>query len=302
VSNRILLFSQSPHEGFLKLYEGILKAVFRKFRKTVIFSRLPYVSVQEKKAYRIVKEEIERCDGILGACGDLSEECASAVLEASKPYAKFHCCGRKAVISPVMGEEEKKEDRCVYAIKSLEYKNAENTVKAMIKSLKRKDATVVTDSGESPVNKMISSIAEEICLKTADIKLQKMSMEEIMWQCKNIESFPDVFITGENERAATAFMCSLRPSLGGYIRYEGEKKSLYTAEKLPFSEITGSAALSAAMACAAMLENELEMQSAAEWLRRAAAISWEKCENPGEEAFLNEIITHINEKMRNRKN
>ena len=84
------------------------------------------------------------------------------------------------------------------------------------------------------------------------------------------------------------------------MKCTGENGNVYLPEKLPFPEFTNSNVLCAAIACAAMLENELLMPSAANRLRRASALSWEKCEMESEEEFMTTLFHHINENVRQR--
>lgn len=301
MSNRLLLFTQYDGSEDIKLATDIFKTVFRKFRKTVYYSKLTHETVesQSEEAYEIVKNEIDRCDGVIGSAGRFSEKNAGTVFEAVKPYAAFHYCGRKCVVSPVLSLRVQNNDDFVECSKILAKKTAESTIEEVIKSVEGRKATIaVCDGAQDDFSRELTVAAERLFSRKSNITLERISLEEIIWQCRSIESFPDVFITGENENAALAFMCSLKPSSGAYVKYTGEENSVYMREKLPFSEITNNKALCIAAACAAVIEKELSMPKAADWLRRAMALSWEKCEKLSEEEFMLELSYRINDRIR----
>jgi len=300
VSNRILLFSQENNDDDILLHESILKAILRKMRKTAYYSRSPYLWISENGNAR-KDEEISKYDGIIGGKGVLRKEKAESLFDAIKPYAHFHFCGKKCVVSPYLAESSLEENGKICDSRILLRENALKTAEEILSLLEKRIATVVVcDSGRGGIEKELISVSEKLFARKENITLERKSPEEIMWQYKNIESFPDVVLTAENEALVTAFMCGLRKSFGGYVKCIGENGNVYLSEKLPFSEFTNSKALCFAMTCAAMLENELLMPSAANRLRRAAALAWEKCAADSEKEFMQTLFHYINENIRQR--
>jgi len=301
VSSKFLFLYNTPMQrAKLIKCEKVIKALFRKFRKSAVFTYLlTDTSPSCIDAFRlIIFDEIQKNDAVF-IDGDISKQMKDILGE----YAEVHFLKSCAIChpsSPVYVEE--KEDGVIFT-HILNHENLSKAVKiAMDLSFERKKRLTVCGDGDS------GSFFEEALTnafnKSMHLEKEYLSFDEALFMCMNtIPQFDVVLATEQTAKILqmhigyTGGFCS-SPIPDGYSVIHTDKGKVYTRQAFPYEQMDNTVLFSSLLAFSAILEKELSMKSAADWLKRASSLSFETHKKAEEDDFINKVISEIEKPMR----
>lgn len=299
MSNKILfLYLTSRQKTELQKCEKILKVLFRKFRKSVVFSYMPIdVSPSCRQLFKEkLYDEIQKNHAVF-ICGDISREEKDIVLrDILGEYAEAHFFKSCVICHPVScfsAENSNENIICTHTVKIKDIIRTIDTATALALQRKRK-LTVCTDEG---AGSFIKSEVFNSFDKSLHMEREILSFNEALYICmKSVPNF-DVVLSAEQVAVALKMhiICTIPD---GFSLFYTENGKVYTRQTLPYEQMDNSPLFSALIAFSAMLEMEFDMKSAADWLRRSSAFSFETHRNTDSEDFIQKVISEIEKPMR----
>lgn len=299
-SKFLFLYNTPMQRAELIKCEKVVKALFRKFRKSAVFTYLqtdtsPYCI----DAFRsMLTDEIQKSDAVF-IVSDISKQMKNILGE----YAEVHFSKSCAICCPsssVCVEEKEDEIICTHIL------NRENINKAVEiaidLSLKRKKKLTVCIDEDAGT--FIEEALANAYNKSMHIEKQHLSFDEALFTCMNTIPQFDVVLTTEQASKIlqmhigyTGGFCS-SPFPDGYSVIYTDKGKVYTRQTLPYEQMNNTVLFSSLLTFSAILETELSMKNAADWLRRASSLSFETHRNAEEDDFINRVISEIEKPMR----
>ena len=303
MSNKILfLYINSRQKVEFEKCEKVLKAVFRKFRKSAVLSYLQAdlsascIHLFKEKLY----EEIQKNDAVF-ISGDIPREDKSVILQKLlEEYAEAHFMKGCVICHPPSSFAVAECDGkvvCTHTVKSEDFSKAVNVANSL--SLKRKRRLTVCT--EESTGKFLEKAVFESFDKSLHIEKEKLSFEEALLICMNSVPAFDVVITTEQSTNAMKMHIGFAGAScipDGYSVIYTEKGNVYTRHTFPYEQMDNTPLFSALIAFSSMLENEFSMTNAAEWLKKAATVSFETHRRAEADDYITKVISEIEKPMR----
>ncbi len=307
MSKRIVfLYCTQKNREDICLYENIIRVLLRKFRQSALFS---YLQIDTSPPCRdrmcdLIHDETSRRGAIfLESDARNVFPCMDLLKVAFDIFASsYHISGR-AVCYPE--QEQKIEDSAEAVTYSKTYKkeNLEKTAKLSLEMAKKqKHSLSVCLMPTNEIDTVFLSEAEIILRKEKRILSELVSIDEMISLCmKTVPSFDVVLTAKEYAELIAMHLYSMPDIPSGFIVSHGEKHKIYRRKILPYEEIGNLSHLSSLLSIAAIFENEFEMKGAANWLRRALSIAFEKKSGSKAEDFVKSVIKEIETPIRKRR-
>ncbi len=306
VSNKILfLYLNLRQKAELQKCEKVLKSVFRKFRKSAVFSYMQIdvsPSCLDLFTQRLYKE-IQNNDAVF-IVGDIPVSEKNIVLrDMLGEYAEAHYLKSCVICHPSSSFNVVSNDSdiiCTHTVRHRDLEKAVNTATMLSLGRKRK-ITVCTEECMGPFLKNAVLDAYD---KSLHLEREYLTFEEVLFICMNSIPAFDVVLT--TEQAATTMrmhigytggFCST-PVPDGYSVIYTKKGKVYTRQTFPYEQINNTVLFSSLLAFSAILEKEFSMKSAADWLKKASSISFETHKTADADDFINKVILEIEKPMR----
>lgn len=305
MSKKILFLYFSPgHKAELSECETVFKAIFRKFRKSVLFS---YLQTDSSLSCReLVKKalfnEFNRCDAVLfngdkEACVEEEEFSKDALgLFATEQHIK----GR-VICFPAASLTAAYENGCITETQTTYRSSLQKAAELSVSLAKRRrhKLTICTQA-ESRADNLLLREVEYALGSEPHIRAEHIAFDEMVSHCMNtIPSFDVVLTTEQSAKIIAMHLRSLQKAPTGYLLRHTENARIYCRQLSPHEEMTAARAASILLAFSALLENELGMKSAADWLRRSVSLAFEQYAAAPKNEFLARVIFEINKPMRN---
>ena len=299
-SKFLFLYNTPMQRAELIKCEKVLKALFRKFRKSAVFTYLqadtsPYCI----DAFRsMLADEFQKSDAVF-----INMDISKQLKDILGEYAEVHFLKSCAICHPsssICVEEQESE---VIFIHTLSRENIDKAVKIAIDlSLKRKKKlTFCNDEDTGP---FIERAFTNAFNKSMHIQKEYLSFDEALFTCMNTIPQFDVVLSSEQTAtilqmhiAYTGGFCS-SPTPDGYSVIYTDKGKVYTRQTFPYEQMNNTVLFSSLLAFSAILEKDFSMKNAADWLKRASSISFETHKNALADDFINKVISEIDKPMR----
>lgn len=304
MSHKILfLYLKKEHRFALERCEDVFRAVMRKFRQSTLFS---YMEIDTSPTcYEEMKllflREIDRYDAVMLA-GD-RESCAEikAFIRTSAGFfAQEHHTAGRVICCPVSSLTFSKSDNSIIQTSSLLREDIQKAAKLSSGLAKRRkhSLTICTPSDEAGIEFLGEA---ERCIKLSDhIQAEYIAFDEMIRICQNTIAYFDVVLTDwQISEIIISHLNALQRVPSGYKIWHTEKARIYCKEHLACEEANNSFYASVFMAFSAILENEFNMKSAADWLRRSISLTFGQYASASCEDFTKAVISEINKPMRN---
>lgn len=280
--------------------EKVMKALFRKFRKSAVFTYLqtdtsPYCI----DAFRcVIFEEFQKNDAVF-IVSDISKQMKEILGE----YAEVHFLKSCAICHPSSSVCVEEQENAVRFIHTLSRENINKSVEIAIDlALKRKKKlTVCSEEDTSP---FLEEALRNSFNKSTHIEREYFTFDEALFTCMNtIPQFDVLLATKQTAEILQMHIgytggFSSSPAPDGYSVIYTDKGKVYTRQTFPYEQMNNTVLFSSLLAFSAILESELSMKSAADWLKRASSLSFETHKNAEEDDFINKVISEIEKPMR----
>ena len=270
-SKFLFLYNTPMQRAELIKCEKVIKALFRKFRKSAVFTYLQT---------------------------DTSLYCIDAFLcvlfdEFQKSDAVFINRDISKQLQDILGE---------YA-EVLSRENINKAVEIAIDlSLKRKKKLTVCNYEDTGT--FIEEALTNAFNKSMHIQKEYLFFDEALFTCMNTIPQFDVVLTTEQAAKIlqmhigyTGGLCSA-PTPDGYSVIYTDRGKVYTRQTLPYEQMNNTVLFSSLLTFSAILEKEFAMKNAADWLKRASSLSFETHKNALADDFINRVISEIDKPMR----
>lgn len=306
VSKKILFLYFSPRQkSELEKCEKVLKVLFRKFRKSAVFSYMQAdISQSCRQLFREkLYEEMHKNDAIF-ISGDISEEEKNVVLrDILGEYAEAHFLKGCVICHPPSYFTSDKNDEnivCTHTIKRKEIEQAIDTATKLALQRKRKLTVCVEDGAGTLIENAVFDSFD----KSLHLERKILPFDEAIYIC--MKSIPTLDVVLSTEQVATILKMHISHTgttnfPGGYSVIYTEKGKVYTRQVHPFEALDNSVLFSVLLAFSAVLEKELNMKNAADWLRRASSVSFDTHRSTDADDFIQKVISEIEKPMRIRK-
>ena len=305
--NKLLFLYTDPSEkADLLIMTEALKAVFRKFRKSVAFSFLnidfsPFCRSEMKKRFC---ESVSEADGIMffGRRKDADEE-TLFFKECSDIHSIQYFSSGKCICYPVTVHSSSTSDNSfVEEISRTDLSSVEKTAKLAIScAMKKKELLLCTDTTKE-ADRIIYNEFTNSMNNTRGLDIEHFDFDEFisMFSVK-IPSSDVILTTQGNVRVIASIINSLNKFPAGYSVYHSSNQRIYKREFHPYDGISNISYAGALIACGSMIENELGFKNAGVHLRKAVAQALEKCCYSSKSDFQNNLLFEIASPLRNRR-
>lgn len=307
MSKRILfLYSDLKYKGLISECEAVIKAVLRKFRKSVIFS-YHYVDLApsvSKKSAADIFSEAEKSDAVIWQSGkDSYYKERIFATDTLGIFAQEQFIGGRCICSPLPKIFISKDEENISVRTDISPDNIRKTVAlAQLRAGMRKHSLLLCTDEESSRDSLILREFENSLDKAKSITASYQNFDEIVLESiYKIPAFDVLLTTEESARIITLNLSSLQRVPSGSILWHGEKLHIYRREILPHEDMNNSSYASFLLTCADALSNDLNEKSAGDWLRRSSSLALEQYGYADHGDFLKEVIRQINMPIRNRQ-
>ncbi len=301
MSSKFLFLYDTPMQrAELIKCEKVIKALFRKFRKSAVFTYLqtdtsPYCI---DAFCSVIFDEFQKNNAVF-----INRDISQQMKDILGEYAEVHFLKSCAICHPsssVCAEEKEDGVICTHI---LNRENLSRAVKiATDLSLDRKKKLTVCSDGD--LGSFLENAVTCSFDKSLHIEKVYLSLDEALLICINtIPEFDAVLTT---EQAAKILKMHIgytggfysSPAPDGYSIIYTNKGKVYTRQTFPYEQMDNTVLFSSLLALSAIIEKELSMKSAADWLKRASSLSFETHRNAEEDDFINRVISEIEKPMR----
>ncbi len=280
--------------------EKVIKALFRKFRKSAVFTYLQTdTSPCCIDTFRcVIFDEFQKSDAVF-----VDRDILKQMKDILGEYAEVHFLKSCAICHPSSSVCVEEQENEVIFTRKLSRENISKAVKIAIDlSLDRKKRLTVCSEGDTCP--FLEDAVTDAFNKSIHIEREHFSFDEALFMCMNTIPQFDVIIT--TEHAAKILQMHIGytggfyspPAPDGYSVIYTDKGKVYTRNTLPYEQMNNTMLFSSLLAFSAILEKELSMKSAADWLKRASSLSFETHRNAEEDDFINKVISEIEKPMR----
>lgn len=302
----VFLYSTEKNRYDISLYEKVIRALMRKYRCSPLFSYLQLdtsLSCREKMCELIHAETSRR--GAIFFEGDAQNisGCMDLINTAFGIYASSHHISGRTICYPEQSTQitdEKDIISCTSTCKKEDFKKAlDISLKA---AKKQKHSLSVCLAPTNELDSIFFHEAEIALGSEKHIGSGFVSLDEMISLCiKTVPSF-DVILTTKDYASIIAMHLNSMPVLPtGYIVSFGDKHKIYRRQILPGEKAGNLHYFSALLSLAAVFENEFEMKSAADWLRRALSLAFLKESTSSCTDYISTVIKEIETPIRKRR-
>ena len=305
MSNKILLlYLTTSQKTELAKCEKVFRSVFRKFRKSAVFTYLQIdtsPSCMELFCNKL-SEELKKNDAVF-LCGDIPIHRKRILLtDILKEYTEAHFLKGSVICCPPSSLTIQKEKNDIICTHTSDYENYKSTARIALEfaQSRKRSLTLCTDDKDGTGSFLKEALTELFDSKT-HIDAEHLSLEEALMICINtIPVFDTVLATKQ-----TADILKMHIGFNGRQRIPDGYSVIYTQhgkvyerQTFPYEQMSNLPIFTTLLAFSAMLENEFYMKNAANWLKRAICVSFETYKTAESDDFINRVISEIEKPMR----
>lgn len=304
MSNKILfLYFKQKHKTELMKCESIIKVLFRKFRKSVVFS---YMQIDTSSSCReafmkVLFEEINRHHAVLikGDTESFSEE-RTLFKEILELKASEHHTLGKVICFPAVEKTFKSSDNSVSEIYTASMENLNYAAELSVKlSRSRKHLLTICTKPENIVDTTLFHAVEDACNKSMHINSEHISFDRMIYLCtKTVPSFDTVLATEEISKVISAHLDASARICSGHTVLHTERGKFYMSRTSFAEEMSNAHFASVLLTFSEILYEEFNMKNACDWLRKAVATSFETHAFTPFDEFSDKVISEIQKPMR----
>lgn len=299
-SKFLFLYNTPMQRAELTRCEKVMKALFRKFRKSAVFTYLQTdTSPCCIDVFRsMLTDEFQKSDAVF-----INRDMSKQMKDILGEYSKAHFLKNCVICYPSSLVCVEEQENAVSFIYTLSRENINKAVEIAIDlSLSRKKKITVCSDDNS--GSFLENAITDYYNKSRHVERENLSLDEALFTCMNtVPQFDVVLATEQTAKIlhmhigyTGGFYSSPVPD--GYSVIYTDKGKVYTRQNFPYEQMNNTVLFSSLLAFSAILEKELSMKSAADWLKRASSLSFETHKNAEEDDFINKVISEIEKPMR----
>lgn len=307
MNKRILfLYSDAECKNDIIQCENVLKAVFRKFRKSVILSyrQLDLSPSMRECEAESVRKEISLCDSVIFNSNintvlketEFARKCLGV-------FAKEDILGKRYIFSPVSKIKTETSDDCITQHSTISLQNISKTVSLASERAKERTHSILlcTDS-RTDIDKLLFKEFEHALGNEPSVYPEYKSFDDLAWECTfKIPVFDVLLLPEDKARIVSLHVGALMRTPVGTVVWHTTGGRIYKRKIFPKEDMSSFGMASLLLTCASAFINEFEEKSIGEWLRRCVALSLEKGAYSNRKDFLDEVLRQINMPIRNRQ-
>ena len=299
-SKFLFLYNTPMQKAELIKCEKVIKALFRKFRKSAVFTYLQMdTSPCCIDSFRsIIFDEFQKSDAVF-----IDSDISKRMKDILGEYAKVHFLKSCAICHPSSSVCVEEQEKAVSFIHILSRENIDKAVEIAI-DLTQKRKKKLTGCNDEDTGPFLEEALKNAFNKSMHIEKEYLFFDEALFMCMNtVPQFDVVLATEQTAKILqmhigyTGGFCSA-PTPDGYSVIYTDNGKVYTRQTLPYEQMNNTLLFSSLLAFSAILERELSMKSAADWLKRASSLSFETHKNALADDFINRVISEIDKPMR----
>ena len=305
MNNILILYTDPNEKSDLVLSSQALKAVFRKFRKSISVSLLnidlsPSCRSEVKK---LIESDAAKADCIMfcGKQNELNEE-TLFLKDCFKTHSAQYFSSGKCICYPVTTYSVKESEGIIDTVSHTDISAVEKAAALAINSASfAKELLICTDTEKDSdkfiYNEFINSMASARGFSVEHFDFAKMLsvLSEKIPSCNVILTVQDI------ARILAMHINALNKFPTGYSVFHGDKVRIYKKAFLPCEDFSNISYASLLIGCAGMIENELGFKNISIQLRKAVTRSLEKCAFESKHDFQRHLLIEINSPIRHRQ-
>lgn len=307
MSNKILfLYFNKKHKEELSKCENIIKALFRKFRKSVVFSYMEIdTSHSCREAFKsLLYKELERNHAVM-IKGDYEVFAAEDVFFRDiLPFsvAEYYTAG-KVLCYPASEKQSEVTEDFVSENRRTALKDMQKAVEVSINlAQSRKKSLLICTGQESLTDENLFRSLQDMTNKSTHIKTEHISPDEIISLCiKTVPSFDVVLSTEEIAKLVGMHLNSGNRICSGFSVFHTDKGMVHMSKTTFYEEMGNSHYASVLLTFSNIVGGIKDMKGAADWLRKAVATAFETYASTSFEEFADKVISEIQKPMRIKK-
>ena len=307
VSKKILFLYFTPrHKSELILCEKAFRSVFRKFRKSVLFSYMQIdISPTCRDSFKeILFNEISRHDAVvINSDRSTSRENEIFTKEILGLFAAENHINGKVMCYPSSCYTSEMGKESVLQTQKTDFESIRKASSLSISLAKeRKHSLTTCTNMHFGSDKRLFSELQRLSDKSLHISSEHLTLDEMIFLCmRAVPSFDVMLSTEETANIVAMHLAAPKKAYAGYLILHTKRGRVYLRQSFPHEEMSNAHLASVLTAFSAALENELEMKSAAQWFRKSVATVFETHAYVSENEFLDKVISEAEKPMRNRK-
>ena len=297
MTNRILVIYENLKEKeSFKLCEKAVRALFKRFRKSVSFSYISSDIFSLKNSLSLL--ENENADAIV-CC--MHAENKNTISKSIGAFIRIHDISGHKVIVPFMGINFEAGEKALSGSFCLERETLEKAICEAISLSETgtREILVCTSPLFPSANNFLFDIYEDTLKNHPSITSSRITLPEVLWGGVNLSGVTLTDTYSEENVVLGLYKRQLQKT--EYLLVKGDRLRFYCPERLPDDEI-GNLRLSLMLSMfAGLIENELGLKNLSDWLKRAIVLALLKSPLSSSEEFIGSVIEITNQKIRQRQ-
>lgn len=304
--NKILfLYTDPSDKEDLLLAAKAVRVVLRKFRKSASVSlfNIDTSPACRNEVKKILLEKVSDSDCIM-FCGKKKNTVEEILFfkDCFGIHSSVYFSSGKRICYPVSVCLCKEKEGILESITQTDISAIEKTVKLAISSFSTKKELLLCTDSEKDEDFIICKEFEKSMANTREFSVEFLDFDEMISSFTGkIPSYDVILTTHNNARILATHINALNKFPAGYTVLYGDNVRIFKREVLPYEEFSNLSYASCLIACANMIENELDLKNAGICLRKAVTLTLEKCCFESRQDFQKHLLIEINAPIRHRK-
>ncbi len=304
MSSKILfLYFKQKHKTELLKCENIIKALFRKFRKSVVFSYMQIdISPTCREAFeKLLFSEISRHHAIMikGDTEIFSEEEIFLKEILKLKASEYHTAG-KVICYPTSKKAVEISDTSVREICTVSLEHLKYSAELSLKlSQSRKHLLTICTRPEKSIDASLFHAFQDAYDISMHINTENIPFDEMISLCtKTVPSFDTVLVTEEVAKVISSHLDSSARICSGHTILHTDNGKFHMSRTSGTEEISNARFASVLLTVSEILSKNFNMTNASDWFKKAVATAFETHAFSSFEDFSDKVIFEIQKPMR----
>ena len=302
----VFLYCTQKDKEYLLQYERVIRALLRKFRQSPLFS---YLQIDTSLSCRdgmcdLLRTGTARRGAIfLESSSQNISECMAMLDSVFMVRAASHHISGRTICYAEQKLSAASDDKAFHCTNSCEKESIRAATEISIMAMEnQKHALSICLNPESKLDNLFLQEIEVLLGGKSHIQAECIPLDAMISKCLKTVPEIDVVLTTKDYASLIAMHLNAMPKIpSGYIVSYGESRNVYRRQIISGEDAGNLHHLSSLFAIAAIFENEFEMKSAADWLRRALSLAFLKEASSSCTDFISAVIKEIETPIRKQR-